>query len=218
MIWMSLVTTHRWFGQVHIKLGVDWQSVHVVGPETNRSSITSAITAQCELFSSAMSCKISLDLTMIYCNHVSKLPAGGFSFRTASAKVFFITDSLELFHFKIFLNAFSFSFCHSGNRVEQLGTPYKKGKACSSCPQSCHSKKIRFVNSTVSDWCNSINTSFSSHLRLCRNSCNAADLWANCRELHQTWPDWLCRTNTSEGLQRQQNCLATCNCHGKIYD
>lgn len=34
---------------------------------------------------------------------------------------------------------------YSGNRMEQLGTPYKKGKPCSGCLQSCHSKKIRYV-------------------------------------------------------------------------
>lgn len=54
--------------------------------------------------------------------------------------------------------------------------------------------------------------------RLCVNTCNAADMWANCRELYKTWPGWLCRTNTTEGLQRQHNCLATCNCQGKIHD
>ncbi|CAO1364329.1 unnamed protein product [Diamesa hyperborea] len=89
------------------------------------------------------------------------------------------------------------NYCPIGNRIEQLGTPYKKGKPCSGCLQSCHSKKIR----------------------LCVNSCNAADLWANCQELYQTWPDWLCGTdNTKEGIERQHKCLATCTCHGRIHD
>lgn len=57
-----------------------------------------------------------------------------------------------------------------------------------------------------------------TNFRLCMNTCNAADLWANCMDLYKTWPSWLCRTNTTEGLQRQHNCLATCNCKGKIHD
>lgn len=104
---------------------------------------------------------------------------------------------------------------NSGNRIEQLGTPYKRGRPCSGCQQSCHSKKIRYerLREVLIEWI-LILVAF----RLCVNSCHAADLWANCRELHKTWPDWLCRTNTTEGLQRQQNCLATCNCQGKIHD
>lgn len=110
-----------------------------------------------------------------------------------------------------FNRAFNFN---SGNRVEQLGTPYKRGKPCSSCQQSC-SKKIRFVN--IFECLKLIKLKFALP-RLCVNGCNAADLWANCRELYKTWPDWLCRTNTTEGMQRQHNCLATCNCQGKIHD
>ncbi|KFB39125.1 AGAP009085-PA-like protein [Anopheles sinensis] len=53
---------------------------------------------------------------------------------------------------------------------------------------------------------------------LCTNSCNTADLWANCRDLFRTWPGWLCNTATPEGLERQRNCAATCTCHGKIHD
>lgn len=103
----------------------------------------------------------------------------------------------------------------SGNRIEQLGTPYKKGKPCSSCQHSCHSKKVRCVDllTNVSPfWL------ISNRFRLCMNTCNAADLWANCMDLYKTWPNWLCRTNTTEGTQRQHNCLATCNCKGKIHD
>ncbi|CAG9798066.1 unnamed protein product [Chironomus riparius] len=90
------------------------------------------------------------------------------------------------------------NYCPIGNRIEKLGTPYKKGKPCSACSQSCHSKKIR----------------------LCLNPCNSADMWANCRSLYKMWSGWLCRTNTTEGLNRRQNCLATCNCSQKrlIYD
>lgn len=54
--------------------------------------------------------------------------------------------------------------------------------------------------------------------RLCMNPCNAADLWANCRDLNKTWPEWLCNTNTPTGQERKKNCLATCTCHGKIHD
>lgn len=61
-------------------------------------------------------------------------------------------------------------------------------------------------------------STFFSVLRLCMNVCNAADLWANCLELYRTWPGWLCRSNTTEGLTRQKSCLATCNCQEKIHD
>uniref|UniRef100_A0A1B0DQX0 Uncharacterized protein n=1 Tax=Phlebotomus papatasi TaxID=29031 RepID=A0A1B0DQX0_PHLPP len=52
---------------------------------------------------------------------------------------------------------------------------------------------------------------------LCKNSCYAADLWANCHELNK-WPGWLCNTATQEGLERRRNCLATCTCRHKIHD
>lgn len=149
----------------------------------------------------------SLALTRIYCNHVAK----SLAVNSAVVKDLFIMCNCFCFCKKIN----DFVFCHSGNRIEQLGTPYKKGKPCSSCLQSCHSKKIRFETPLV--LLVPINWSFV-FVRLCVNSCNAADLWANCRELYKTWPGWLCRTNTTEGIQRQHNCLATCNCQGKIHD
>ncbi|XP_053665357.1 cysteine-rich venom protein-like [Anopheles marshallii] len=88
------------------------------------------------------------------------------------------------------------NYCPIGNHEEKLGIPYKRGRPCGSCQPNCLSRKIR----------------------LCTNSCNTADLWANCRDLYRTWPGWLCNTATSEGLERQRNCAATCTCHGKIHD
>lgn len=144
-------------------------------------------------------------LMRIYCVHEAKLLSAKFSVHRS--RPFRLSSIAFAWHLNVF-------FC-SGNRIEQLGTPYKKGKGCSSCIQSCHSKKIRFV--MASAFRNNL-TMDSVHYRLCQNSCNAADLWANCHELFKTYPDWLCRQNTTEGLQRQHNCLATCNCQGKIHD
>lgn len=89
---------------------------------------------------------------------------------------------------------FIFAFSHRGNRPTQLGNPYKTGTSCSSCKKSCKRKK------------------------LCMNSCPYADNWINCGELYATWPDWLCRTETSKGKDRLSHCKATCFCKGKIYD
>ncbi|XP_054284405.1 cysteine-rich secretory protein 2-like [Macrosteles quadrilineatus] len=85
------------------------------------------------------------------------------------------------------------NYCPIGNYLEKLSRPYKKGKACSGCPGHCKLGK------------------------LCTNSCPAADLWANCGELYNTWPQWLCRTDhTRQGRERRDNCKATCTCEGKI--
>lgn len=65
----------------------------------------------------------------------------------------------------IFYNWFSY---FSGNYLEKLSRPYKRGKPCSGCPDHCRLSK------------------------LCTNSCPAADLWANCGELYDTWPQVLC--------------------------
>ncbi|ETN60767.1 catrin [Anopheles darlingi] len=88
------------------------------------------------------------------------------------------------------------NYCPIGNHEEKLGLPYKRGRPCGSCQSHCLSRKTR----------------------LCTNICSTADLWANCRELHRTWPGWLCNTATPEGLERQRNCAATCTCQGKIHD
>ena len=77
--------------------------------------------------------------------------------------------------------------------MERLGRPYKKGPSCGRCKGNC---KLR---------------------KLCTNSCAYADLWVNCRELNATWNQWLCHTNSKEGLERHKHCRATCDCHGKIY-
>ncbi|XP_055599158.1 cysteine-rich venom protein-like isoform X1 [Uranotaenia lowii] len=88
------------------------------------------------------------------------------------------------------------NYCPIGNHEDKLGTPYRRGKPCGACKHHCHSSKIK----------------------LCTNTCNSADLWANCRELYKTWPGWLCNTVTPEGLERQRNCMATCTCQGKVHD
>ncbi|CAD7086125.1 unnamed protein product [Hermetia illucens] len=88
------------------------------------------------------------------------------------------------------------NYCPIGNYYDRLGFPYRAGRPCGSCPGSCRSRKIR----------------------LCTNSCNAVDMWANCDELYRTWPGWLCNETTPEGLDRRRKCLATCTCHGKIHD
>ncbi|GAB0089408.1 cysteine-rich venom protein-like [Sergentomyia squamirostris] len=87
------------------------------------------------------------------------------------------------------------NYCPIGNHDDKLGLPYKIGRPCQSCPNHCHSKRIR----------------------LCKNSCDAADLWANCEELNK-WQGWLCNTATREGVERRRNCLATCTCRNKIHD
>ncbi|KAI4464247.1 cysteine-rich secretory protein-related [Holotrichia oblita] len=86
------------------------------------------------------------------------------------------------------------NYCPIGNRELQVGYPYKTGPPCSSCKDTCLRKK------------------------LCKNSCQYADSWSNCRELYATWPDWLCRSDTLKGRDRLSHCRATCLCKGKIYD
>uniref|UniRef100_T1H9G2 SCP domain-containing protein n=1 Tax=Rhodnius prolixus TaxID=13249 RepID=T1H9G2_RHOPR len=84
------------------------------------------------------------------------------------------------------------NYCPTGNYLGKLGRPYKKGIPCSSCAQHCRKGK------------------------LCTNNCDGVDLWFNCREIHRTWPQWLCESDGAKGLERKQNCAATCNCKGKI--
>ncbi|CAG9771976.1 unnamed protein product [Ceutorhynchus assimilis] len=94
---------------------------------------------------------------------------------------------------RIFYN-YVCNYCPIGNRPGKTSTPYKLGNPCSSCKQSCTTRK------------------------LCSNSCDVADMWANCKELHRIHPTWLCRTQTPKGRQRARYCKATCNCRNKIYD
>ncbi|XP_067007550.1 cysteine-rich secretory protein 3 [Anabrus simplex] len=84
------------------------------------------------------------------------------------------------------------NYCPIGNYMERLGRPYEAGTPCSSCHGHCKLGK------------------------LCTNSCPAADMWANCRELNATWHDWLCKSHNREGKERRKFCKATCNCNGKI--
>ncbi|KAH0564104.1 hypothetical protein KQX54_009284 [Cotesia glomerata] len=79
-----------------------------------------------------------------------------------------------------------------GNYPDRLGMPYKAGAPCSSCKEHCRVGK------------------------LCKNSCPWADLWANCRQLYETWPNWLCESDTQQGHERRQFCRATCRCRDKI--
>lgn len=87
--------------------------------------------------------------------------------------------------------AYVCNYCPMGNHMERLGRPYESGRRCEACPKRCHKG-------------------------LCTNACPAADLWANCRDLHATWPHWLCRSDTPEGRQRVSNCRATCRCRNRI--
>ncbi|KAK9510590.1 hypothetical protein O3M35_005337 [Rhynocoris fuscipes] len=84
------------------------------------------------------------------------------------------------------------NYCPTGNYKWKLGRPYKKGIPCSACKNHCRKGK------------------------LCTNSCDYADGWVNCREIHQTWPHWLCNSEGVEGEKRRQSCAATCNCQGKL--
>ncbi|XP_063700143.1 cysteine-rich venom protein-like [Culicoides brevitarsis] len=88
------------------------------------------------------------------------------------------------------------NYCPIGNHPDRLGTPYMRGKPCSACPHACLSRDIR----------------------LCTNECNAADKLSNCKELYQRFPGWLCNEVTKEGLERHDNCKATCTCRGRIHD
>ncbi|KAL7304087.1 cysteine-rich secretory protein 2-like [Trichogramma pretiosum] len=85
------------------------------------------------------------------------------------------------------------NYCPAGNREDLLSTPYEIGDSCSACPGDCRLGK------------------------LCKNSCPWADLWANCRQLHDTWPGWLCDSDTEQGRERRKFCRATCHCRGKIF-
>lgn len=162
------------------------------------------------LFQSLNARQISFALMKIYCN----MWRSRLLHRSRSFQLSIISSSNNCLFVCIIFKRFLL-LGNSGNRVEQLGTPYKKGKPCTSCQQACHTK-IKLVNLKL--FSIQLLIYFNLIFRLCVNSCNAADLWANCRELYKTWPGWLCRTNTTEGLQRQHNCLATCNCQGKIHD
>ncbi|KAF7996968.1 hypothetical protein HCN44_005245 [Aphidius gifuensis] len=84
------------------------------------------------------------------------------------------------------------NYCPAGNHPDHLGTPYKSGPSCSSCKEHCRVGK------------------------LCKNACPWADLWANCLQLYETWPDWLCQSDTQQGHERRQFCRATCRCRDKI--
>lgn len=119
MTWTSLDTTRRWYGRVLTKSAVHWENAREVVLEISHSTTTCAITVRCK---SSRLCKSVLweFISAIYGIDSSSLYSSNF-------KWFFFTSL-------------------SGNRIEMLGTPYKRGKPCSSCSQSCHSKKIRFVN------------------------------------------------------------------------
>jgi hypothetical protein len=144
--------------QPHTKLGVDWPSVTAVVREASHSSTMYATIAQCE-FKSAMSigskkkkCKIMTEkisdssLMRIYCHHV----AASLAFRESRARSSVLSTNwqqLQLHEPHLLscpIKNHFFRPRYSGNRIEQLGTPYKKGRPCSSCQQSCHSKKIRY--------------------------------------------------------------------------
>ncbi|XP_058804919.1 cysteine-rich secretory protein 2-like [Phymastichus coffea] len=84
------------------------------------------------------------------------------------------------------------NYCPAGNREDLLSTPYAAGESCSECKEHCRLGK------------------------LCKNSCPWADLWANCRQLRNTWPSWLCDSDTEQGRERRQFCRATCRCEGRI--
>lgn len=83
-------------------------------------------------------------------------------------------------------------FINSGNYPNRIGTPYESGPSCASCKNHCQIGK------------------------LCTNACPWADLWVNCRQLYETWPGWLCETDTQQGHERRQFCRATCRCRDKI--
>ncbi|XP_066246169.1 cysteine-rich secretory protein 2-like [Euwallacea similis] len=85
------------------------------------------------------------------------------------------------------------NYCPIGNRPGKASHPYKLGNPCSSCKKHCSKK-------------------------LCLNSCNVSDIWANCKQLYASHPIWLCRTNTPKGKMRIEFCKATCTCGNKIYD
>ena len=51
----------------------------------------------------------------------------------------------------------------------------------------------------------------------CTNGCNVADMWTNCDELVKQWPNWMCSNkNSTDGIQRFQNCRGTCTCPDRI--
>lgn len=140
MTWMSSVTTRRWSGRHRIKLGADLQNALAVVHETNRSSIMCATIVPCEskLIFESQNVKQTSKLIQLDEDLLQRFVA------CASFKVFSI---MKIVHLQVVAHISMVVFNFSGNRVEQLGTPYKRGKPCSSCQQSCHSKKIRFVNS-----------------------------------------------------------------------
>ncbi|KAF5306398.1 hypothetical protein FQA39_LY08907 [Lamprigera yunnana] len=84
------------------------------------------------------------------------------------------------------------NYCPIGNHPDKLGLPYKRGRPCGMCKRKCHVGK------------------------LCTNACPVSDYWANCRELHAVWPNWLCDVTTRKGAERMQYCKATCKCKGTI--
>ncbi|XP_063932035.1 cysteine-rich secretory protein 2-like [Zophobas morio] len=86
------------------------------------------------------------------------------------------------------------NYCPIGNKPGQLGKPYRRGRPCGMCRKNCHAK------------------------RLCTNTCHAADLWVNCKDLYKGWPLWLCSTDTPKGRERSKNCRATCTCKNKLHD
>ncbi|CAG9854368.1 unnamed protein product [Phyllotreta striolata] len=94
---------------------------------------------------------------------------------------------------KVFYN-YVCNYCPAGNRRGKVHRPYKRGEPCNSCKRHCGKNK------------------------LCQNGCNAADHYSNCRDLFKRFPTWLCSTDTREGMERKNNCLATCTCRHKIYD
>lgn len=92
-----------------------------------------------------------------------------------------------------------------GNFPDRLGTPYLVGEKCSGCPGHC--KKIAQKKKTQKQLIK----------KVCTNSCPVADLWINCKDLVEKWPEWMCNAkNSTEGRQRFKNCKAACTCEGRI--
>ncbi|XP_055336986.1 cysteine-rich secretory protein 3-like [Paramacrobiotus metropolitanus] len=79
------------------------------------------------------------------------------------------------------------NYCPSGN-FGDLSEPYKAGKPCSACPDSCDGG-------------------------LCTNSCPLANLYSNCDELQRKYK--ICSNPFQK--EAADSCKATCRCPGKIY-
>ena len=74
------------------------------------------------------------------------------------------------------------SYCPQGNLLFRLGTPYRRGRPCASCKDSCDRG-------------------------LCTNTCPTADYWVNCAELLEDMGARLCSSP-----YHATHCQATCSC------